>query len=100
MPDYRFTAPIPYDYPASRDVYGVPLGTVKPGDVLRLEEPPGMWWVLYEPGSDGGDADGLSAAADAAEDAAAAFERLGELVSPDETAAQTDEAGVTGSEEG
>lgn len=79
MPDFRFTAPIPYDYPASRDVYGVLLGQVKPGDVVRLDEPPDMWWTPYEPGSEG----------EAPEPPA----------SPDETAAQTDEAGVTGSEE-
>jgi hypothetical protein len=78
MPPLRFTAPIPYDYPASRDSYGVPLGTVKPGDVLDLPEPPDRWWTPYEDGS---------------EEEAASPEP------PGEAAAQTDEAGVTGSEE-
>jgi hypothetical protein len=82
MPDYRFTAPIPYDYPASRDSYGVPLGTVKPGDVLRLDGPPDMWWVPWESGSDDGEPP----------------QAVTDPAAPDEPA-QTSEAGVTGSEE-
>ena len=96
--DYPFDAAIPYDYPASRDVYGVPLGTVKPGDVLRLEAPRHVV-VLYGARQRRGDGDGLSAAADAAEDAGAVFERARGTGVPGPDRAQTDEAGVTGSEE-
>lgn len=83
MPDYRFTAPIPYDYPATRDAFGVHLGTVKPGDVVRLDEPPDGWWVPYESGS-----------ADEVADPPAPQDE------PADPATQTSEAGVTGSEEG
>jgi hypothetical protein len=80
MPSYRFTAEIPYDYPASRDSYGVLLGTVKPGDVLDLPEPPDMWWTPYEDGSEG------EATPEPQPDASPATD-------------QTSEAGESGSEE-
>ena len=48
MPDYRFAGSIPYDYPASRDTAGRPLGTVEPGAVRDLDEPPDIWWVLND----------------------------------------------------
>jgi len=37
-------------YPESCDSYGVPLGTVKPGDVLRLDQAPDQFWAPYEDG--------------------------------------------------
>jgi hypothetical protein len=80
MPDLVFRGPAPYDYPATRDVYGVLLRTVNPGDVARLEQAPDIWWVPYEgPGADEG-------VPEPPADAPAATD-------------QTSEAGVTGSEE-
>lgn len=81
MPDLVYRGPGDRYYPASRDVFGVPLGTVKPGDAARLDEAPDMWWVPYEGGGEG--------EAGTPEPPA----------SPDDPGAQTSEAGVTGSEE-
>ncbi len=52
MPPFVFRAPSPYDYPASRDARGVPLGTVQPGDVRNLDEAIDRWWVPVD-GSEG-----------------------------------------------
>ena len=45
MPQYRFAGPTAYDFPASRDAKGIPLGTVEPGGVRDLDEVPGPYWV-------------------------------------------------------
>jgi hypothetical protein len=55
MPDFVFTAPYPMTYPESRDAYGVNLGTVQPGDVLRLGQAPDQHWAPYEGGGDEGE---------------------------------------------
>jgi hypothetical protein len=88
MPPYRFAGPGPYDFPASRDTRGIPLGTVEPGDVRDLDEPIGPWWV---PASDGQGAEPASSPPGIPAPAAAP---------PASPATQTSEAGVTGSEEG
>ena len=38
----------PRYYPAHRDAYDVPLGDVKPGDVIERDEAPDQFWVPYE----------------------------------------------------
>ena len=52
MPAFVLTGFMERYYPASRDAHGVPLGTVSPGDVRDLDEPPDMWWTSAEPVSD------------------------------------------------
>jgi hypothetical protein len=47
MPDYTYTGP-ERTYPESRDAYQVPVGTVKPGDVLELTGPLDQDWREYE----------------------------------------------------
>jgi len=47
MPDYTYTGP-ERTYPESRDAYQVPVGTVKPGDVLELAETLDQDWREYE----------------------------------------------------
>jgi len=37
-------------YPMGHDAYGVPLGTVSPGDVIERDEAPDADWVPYEAG--------------------------------------------------
>lgn len=100
MPRYRFAAPLAYQFPASRDARGIPLGTVEPGDVRDLDEPPGLWWVpadaipAAEGAAGGGSGDGPvpSPVPDGPQPAPPA-------VMPASPATQTSEAGVTGSEE-
>ena len=48
MPDFVFRGAIPGMYPMLRDSYDVPAGTVKPGDVMALDEAPDADWVPYE----------------------------------------------------
>ena len=52
MPEYVLTGFMERYYPASRDAKGQPLGTVSPGDVRDLDEPPDMWWTPAVPVSD------------------------------------------------
>ena len=52
MPDFVFDGPYPHHYPQTRDLYGVQLGEVSPGDVEALDEPPDGLWRPYEPGDD------------------------------------------------
>jgi len=66
-------------YPMLRDSYGVPAGTVTPGDVMRLDEAPDADWVPYEAG------DAIPAASEPAAEAMAGQ--------------GNDEAGTAGSEE-
>lgn len=54
MPPFRFCAPSAYDYPASRDTKGVPLGTVQPGDVRDLDEAIDRWWAPSDGDEDRG----------------------------------------------
>jgi hypothetical protein len=83
MPEYRFAGPVPYDYPASRDAKGAPLGTVEPGATQDLDEAPDWWWVPAGDGGGGG-----------------STEPAGPQPAPPAAIPQpTDEAGVTGSEE-
>ena len=58
MPDFEYRGPSPGMFPMLRDSFGVPAGTVKPGDVMRLDEDPGADWVPYGGGGDTGDGDG------------------------------------------
>jgi hypothetical protein len=49
MPNFVYVGPGgPRTYPESRDAYGVPLGLVKPGDVLELDQAPDQFWAPYE----------------------------------------------------
>ena len=48
MPAWTMTDFNPRDYPAQRDAYGVPLGTVKPGDVIERDEAPDQYWAPYD----------------------------------------------------
>jgi hypothetical protein len=48
MPDFTFCGPTERTYPESRDAYQVPVGTVKPGDVLELAGPLDQDWREYE----------------------------------------------------
>ena len=54
MPDfvYRGTERV---YPETRDAFGVNLGTVKPGDILRFDQAPDQWWTPYEGGEGNGE---------------------------------------------
>ena len=85
MTEYRFAGQIPYDYPASRDTSSRPLGTVEPGDVRDLDEPPDIFWVLND-----------AAAAAAAEPAVAG---VPQPVSPAPVPLPASQAGPAGSEE-
>ena len=51
MAPFVYQGPYERTYPESRDSYAVPLGTVKPGDVLDLPEAPDQYWTPYEGGS-------------------------------------------------
>ena len=53
MPNFTFTGLTERVYPESRDAYGVPLGLVKPGDVLELDQAPDQFWTPYEAGQGG-----------------------------------------------
>lgn len=93
MPQYRFAGPTAYDFPASRDARGIPLGTVEPGDVRDLDEPPGPWWVPADSGEgEARPAGALTASTPSGIPAPPA-------APPASPATQTDPAGVTGSEE-
>ena len=81
MPDFEFRGASPGMYPMLRDAYGVPAGTVKPGDVLHFEEAPDGDWVPYEA------AGGIASEADPAATPAASGHD------------HDDTAGQTGSEE-
>ena len=48
MPDFEYRGASPGMYPTLRDAYDVPAGTVKPGDVMALDEAPDPDWVPYE----------------------------------------------------
>ena len=52
MPDfvYRGTERV---YPETRDSFGVNVGLVKDGDVLRLDAAPDQFWAPYEGGESG-----------------------------------------------
>lgn len=91
MPQYRFAGPGPYYFPASRDTRGARLGTVEPGDVRDLDEPPGPWWVPA------GGAESAPAPVVAASPAPGI--PAPPAARPASPATQTDTAGVTGSEE-
>ena len=58
MPDFVFRGASPGMYPMLRDSYDVPAGTVKPGDVMALDEAPDADWVPYEPPGDTSSSDG------------------------------------------
>ena len=48
MPAWTMTDSGPRYYPATRDAYGVPLGDVKPGDVIERDEAPDRYWAPYD----------------------------------------------------
>lgn len=52
MPDYvyRGTERV---YPETRDVFGVSVGTVADGDIVRFDAAPDQFWTLYEGGKSG-----------------------------------------------
>lgn len=62
MSDFVFRGPYPTTYPEAKDSYGVNLGTVKPGDVLRLVRAPDHYWAPYEGGETGSEDEGPPAA--------------------------------------
>ena len=98
MPEYRFCGEVPYDYPAIRDTASVPLGTVEPGDVRDLDEPPGPWWVLNGDGGSGGTG-GPAGAPPPPPAGPPAGIPVPTAAPPAGPAAQTDQAGQPGSEE-
>ena len=69
MPSWEFRGPYPTTYTAGRDVNGVNLGTVEPGDFRMFDDgPPDRWWVPVIPPGDGeGTGDGQDADPGAAE---------------------------------
>ena len=54
MPSFTYCGASSGMYPMARDAYDVPLGTVKPGDVIERDEAPDADWRPYEPERDGG----------------------------------------------
>ena len=52
MPDfvYRGTERV---YPETRDSFGVNVGMVKDGDILRFDQAPDQYWAPYEGGETG-----------------------------------------------
>jgi hypothetical protein len=54
MPDFVYAGPVAMTYPEIKDVYGVPLGTMQPGDAAELDKVPDQNWREYdytEPGT-------------------------------------------------
>ena len=45
MPEYTYSGPGQFDYPASRDARGRFVGEVSPGHIRDLDEPLDQWWI-------------------------------------------------------
>jgi hypothetical protein len=48
VPAFTYTGLTERVYPETRDSWSVPLGLVKPGDVLELDQAPDQFWTPYE----------------------------------------------------
>ena len=93
MPSFTYCGASSGMYPMLRDAYDVPVGTVKPGDVLEFDQAPDADWQPYESGSEPAPEPAAEPAADTIQDSS------GDQPDPQPGTQDDNEAG-TGQEEG